>query len=127
MASKKIDYIFNYSIMCQGRVYFITYIRKKIKKLYREYIIYRFNYILNKFGSKKGFNELALYSKDKARLLKFQAIERKYSEDKLKRLISNIFYTLKGSLNTHKTSFKLLGHSENILMFYRMASAFVAL
>lgn len=70
MASKKIDYIFNYSIMCQERVYFITDIRKKIKKLYKEYIIYRFNYILNKFGSKKGFNELGLYVRDKSKLIK---------------------------------------------------------
>lgn len=63
MASKKIDKLFNYSVMCQERVYFDTYIRKKIKKLYREYILHRFGMILNLFGSKKGFNEMALYSK----------------------------------------------------------------
>lgn len=65
MASKKVDYLFNYSVMCQERVYFTTYIRKRIKKLYREYILYRFGSILNLFGSKKGFNELAINSKDK--------------------------------------------------------------
>ena len=56
MASKKIDILFNYSVKCQERVYFDTYLRKKIKKLYREYILYRFDVILSIFGSKKGFN-----------------------------------------------------------------------
>lgn len=30
-------------------------------------------------------------------------------------------------LRSNKASFKLMGQSENIIMFYRMASAFVAL
>lgn len=43
------------------------------------------------------------------------------------RVQKKAFYALKGMLNANKTSFKMMGNSENILMFYRMASAFVAL
>lgn len=75
MASKKIDILFSYSVKSQERVYFDTYIRKKIKKLYREYILHRFDVILSLFGSKKGFNQLILYAKDKARDIKLAKAE----------------------------------------------------
>lgn len=41
-------------------------------------------------------------------------------------LRERVFYALKGMLKSNKKSFKMMGHPENILMFYRMASAFVA-
>ena len=56
MASKKIDNVFTYSVMCQQRVYFNQDLRIKVKFLYREYILTRFAVVFGNVYLKKSLD-----------------------------------------------------------------------
>lgn len=47
--------------------------------------------------------------------------------DKVKREKSRVFYAIKNSLKANKSCFQRMSHAENVFLFYRIATAFVAI
>ena len=127
MASKKIASTYNYSVKCQTRVYFDQDLRLRVKKLYHHYILSRLDAVLTAYCGKNAFNEVLLYSKEKKKEQFLDNHLQKVMTMKDNRMKESIFYFLKNTVSCKKSSFKNMIQSENIMMFYRMASAFAAI
>ena len=127
VASKKIGDVFSYSIYCQQRVSFNKDLRIKVAALYREIILAQMTRILSGFYLKKSLDEILLRGRERRQELKLDAAYKKFIVVKKKRDAEQAFYGWRGVIRSNKSCFRKMTQSENIVMFHRMASAFVAL
>ena len=120
------DYVTNYVLDYQQRLFFNTYVANKISKAYKTFLSARMMSVFQLSCQRQTFSSIQEYIKANQRYYELNKKVDRFIEDKLLLKKKTIFRWVKRQAVGHQQGFRQLIHIENVFIFYRVAWAFAA-